>query len=197
MPSTLIIAPHADDEVLGCGGLIVQNPGTCHVLLMMEVKDNRRQDLIKVSEELSFTWKSLNLRDRYMHQFSISETADKITEAIKIRQPKRIFIPYPSLHQDHKFTYDVALVASRKFKGDIYLFEYPEGSSHFIKPKPNVYLPITASDLEMKINAFSLYESEIKDGRDAEAIRALAVIRGYECHSKYAEAYELLKGYIE
>jgi len=193
-PKNIIIAPHADDEVLGCGGFLSYYPKKSYVILMSRHERERMDEFYSVSKSLQFLHESLGLSDRFFSKNFVSETADRLETIISDIVPEKVFIPYPSIHQDHRYTYEVSLIALRKFVGNIYLYEYPEGVSHFGRFTPNTYLPLSEDLLHQKITALHLYKSQIKEGRDAPATKGLAAIRGLECHCNFAEAYQLIKG---
>jgi LmbE family N-acetylglucosaminyl deacetylase len=193
----LILAPHGDDEVLGCGGYLAKNPGTSHVVYLAKHNGVRSEETRLVKEYLDFESSNLNLIDTQFYKEDISRVADSLNEIIINLSPTTIFIPYPSVHQDHQFTYHTSLIALRKFTGTILSYEYLEGQSFFIKSSPNMYLELTGELLNKKIHALTLYKSQIKEGRDIEAILGLAKMRGYESHCKLAEAYQLIKGRLQ
>jgi LmbE family N-acetylglucosaminyl deacetylase len=61
--------------------------------------------------------------------------------------------------------------------------------------RPNVYRDIT-SVIDRKVEAMDLFKTELLDspaGRNAEAIRALARVRGAVAGVRYAEAFMLLR----
>lgn len=192
----LIIAPHADDEILGCG-LLAQRADKVHVVFMSKLTTIRRREVEAVAKSAGFSWESLGIKDGYMYQSDIPEVCKKLEEVIDMWEPTIVAIPYKSLHQDHKFTHDVAFSALRNYKPSqfsVIKYEYPEGlmsgQDHF---KPDVFLTGSRMEFDNKIDYLNLYESQVKDSRDDEAILALATLRGHQCGSTYAEAYELVK----
>ncbi len=44
MISRLVIAPHCDDESLGCGGLLAKYPSECAVVVLAKPDDVRRKE---------------------------------------------------------------------------------------------------------------------------------------------------------
>ena len=59
---------------------------------------------------------------------------------------------------------------------------------------PNIYIPFSQVNLEQKIVACSHYPDVMRQpphSRSVESLRSLAIRRGSECNSLYAEAYKL------
>ena len=131
----LIIAPHADDEVLGCGGFISKFNKKCliHVLVMTNAnkgdsKKYSEETIKKIRQESITAAKLLNVgkisfRDfpaPNLDQFPISKIAEAIQEYIIKFNPEIIFIPdNTDLHNDHKVIFHASLIASRPLKKKI------------------------------------------------------------------------------
>ena len=69
----------------------------------------------------------------------------------------------------------------------------PSASNAFL---PSQYVRVTQAQVEAKIAAMEVYESERRRSphpRSPDALRALAQWRGSSCGSQYAEAFEVVR----
>jgi len=198
----LIISPHADDEVLGMGGTlhyfqVKGEPTHVHYCGINEKdsvnrppREKRINELKSVAKFLGFTW-SLN-EDNVCNNYVERELMRQIEEVIEKIKPERIFIPFPSYNQDHRAVYYASLVATR-----------PHDRTHFIKkvliyeqehpllwdPKqitPNYFIPI---DIDKKIQAYHLYDTQVRSYRSPELLKAIAKLRGSSINVPYAEGF--------
>jgi LmbE family N-acetylglucosaminyl deacetylase len=92
-------------------------------------------------------------------------------------------------HQDHR---EVCRLTSTTFRDHLILeYEIPKWDGDL--GQPNTYVPITARELERKIELLNVHfgSQRSKDWFDAEVFRGLARLRGMECRAPegYAEAF--------
>ena len=113
-------------------------------------------------------------------------------------KPDLVFIPTPSYNQDHKTVYDASMVALRPhdlnfFVKKVLLYEQPQvylwnnTSREF---KPNHFIPI---DIDKKIKAYKLMESQVRTFRSPEMLKSMAILRGGQSNTEYAEGFETLR----
>jgi LmbE family N-acetylglucosaminyl deacetylase len=195
---TLIISPHCDDEVLGCGGAIHNRPEQCFVYYLgadvfhVVKREIRMKEVADVAKFLHFDYKvGNNPVNHYKREDLINEITDVINEV----KPEEIFIPNSSYNQDHKETYDACIVALR-----------PHDINHFV-PKVFVYEVdqyilwegrldtnyIEEIDVSYKEGAYALHASQVRSFRPMELIRAIAVMRGLSCGVAFAESFKILR----
>lgn len=218
MEKIIVIAPHADDEVLGCGGTIskhvahgnevnviivtnahVGDPALCSADDIKKVRNEaiRAHDILGVNTTLFMDFPAPRLNA--FPEYKISQELDRVFKEIR---PQIIYIPHHGdMHQDHKAVHRAALVAARPRVGQsirrIYCYETlsetewaPMQESPFV---PNVFNDIT-DFIEMKLEAMNCFQSQLKkfpDPRSLEAIEALATFRGSTSGIKRAEAFIL------
>ncbi|MHA7210450.1 PIG-L deacetylase family protein [Arthrobacter sp. MDT1-65] len=106
----LIIAPHADDEVLGCGGLLAKYPEECVVAVCSIPTETRRQEAAVAHALLGHRethW--LELEPDYTGRGLVTVFDDLLDK----HQPDEIYLPYPDLHQDHIAVYEAGMRAAR------------------------------------------------------------------------------------
>jgi len=196
----LVVSPHADDEVLGCGGILDKKTyvfycginennvfeKTKHRIPMGE----REKEISNVANFFGFSYEinKKNLVNNYNLIKLISQT-EKLINKIK---PEMIFIPFPSYNQDHKTVYQASRVALRPHDNNwrvkkILTYEQPHSIIWEEKQfSPQYFVPI---DIERKITGYLLHDSQVRKFRSPEILKAMAKIRGGSINVECAEAY--------
>jgi len=212
----LIIAPHPDDETLGCGGTIAKHVHSGdHVTLCIvttaykpewsdEYLEMRNKQITKAVEILGI---NNNVIELGYHTVKLDiipqkEIAESLITVVNEVQPDIAYIPYKGdLHRDHRVIFESALVAMRPVNCTVKKIlayetlsetEWGQPIAPFI---PNVYCDITETFLK-KIEALKAYKTELKEfphPRSLEAIEALAKKRGSEIGVRSAEAFSLVR----
>jgi LmbE family N-acetylglucosaminyl deacetylase len=213
----LVIAPHADDEVLGCGGLISKiksDGGKVFVLIFnvgsIEKYNNKKfTDLRKKEAAAAMKFLKVDKYDtifdspndnRYLDAKPLHELISKIeTESkVSLAKIKPTIVAIPSInshHQDHIHIFKACIAALRPLNkpiADVVIsYEAPEHSRWSASGvfQPNLYIDIEKY-LARKISAFYKYKSQIRmGGRDKHTIKNHAEYRGKEAGRKICEAY--------
>ena len=213
----LVIAPHADDEVLGCGGLIskIKSVGGKVFVLIFNVgsieKYNNKKftDLRKKEAASAMKFLKVDRYDtifdspndnRYLDAKPLHELISKIeTESkVSLAKIKPTIVAIPSInshHQDHIHIFKACIAALRPLNKPIVdtviSYEAPEHSRWSASGvfQPNLYIDIE-KHLTRKISAFYKYKSQIRiGGRDKHTIKNHAEYRGKEAGRKVCEAY--------
>lgn len=216
----LVIAPHPDDEVLGCGGTIIKhsNQGDEVYLCIVtktyspdwpeEFDESRKAEIENVKKILGikkifFLDLPAAKLDTIPHK-DLNNSLEKCLEGVK---PDTVYLPhYGDMHKDHRLVFESAVVALRP-KNDVGLetkrilcyetlsetdWAPPIVSNAFT---PNLYIDVSQT-LEDKIRAMACYKSEIKKfphPRSPESIRSLALKRGVEAGINAAEAFIIMR----
>lgn len=198
--STLFIAPHADDEMLGCGGSIgklKRNGQDIHLIICSQ----RKQDLVRYHEVYDqFTsYSLLPFEDEKLNSYYLLKSIEKIYNKIK---PKTIYIPNKDdFNLDHKEVYKACEVVLRRFQKHqptkILMYETPSSTTQSFDNnfKCNYYVQLSEQDLKFKIDHFEKYKNELRqypNPRSAEGILTYAKFRGMECNSLFAEGFNLI-----
>tara|TARA_E500000318_G_C3566368_1_gene215805 strand:- start:26 stop:643 length:618 start_codon:yes stop_codon:yes gene_type:complete len=198
----LIIAPHADDEVLGVGGTTSKMLSDGHDVYLI-VCSKRSNDLKEYEEAMAhftgFTWlefqdEGLNLVKNYL-----LKEVEKIYNKI---QPDIVFIPNKDdFNLDHKAVYEVCEIVCRRYQKYpprmVLMYEVPSSTTQSFNNnfKCNYYVSLKEKEVENKANIFLKYTNEIKDfpnPRNSEGIYLYSRFRGMECNSLYAEGFSLI-----
>ena len=115
----LIISPHVDDEVLGCGGILDSSFHVAHLgLAKNSLHGTTNYSCEERLQEFSLVLKELNITDHTLlkHQVNNYKQQDLIPDIealINSTKPSEIYIPHPSYNQDHRATYEACLIALR------------------------------------------------------------------------------------
>jgi len=214
MKTILIIAPHPDDEVLGCGALMKKhaNQGNKVYVLIMSRGTPRLytpEKIENVRNEAKEAHKILGVTETHFLDFHAPEMDDvpladvsrAIAEILSKLQINTLFIPHRGdIHNDHAVVFKAALVAARPVGNytvkEIYAYETlsetewaaPFGDDAFI---PNYFVNVS-EQLPAKLEAMGCFKSQVKafpNPRSLEAIEALAKYRGATVGFERAEAF--------
>ena len=213
----LILAPHPDDETLGCGGTLLRHKADkceLHWLIGTSIKKNlgyttnqitERENLIKkVSKLYSFkTVEFLNIPTTQTDQLPKAEIIKNISSIINKIKPNVLYLPfYGDIHSDHRVLFDAAISCTKIFRypflKNILCYE-TLSETNYSPPmynfKANLYINIT-DYMNKKEDILKLYKNEISEHpfpRSVKSIKALATLRGSESGSIYSEAFEVVK----
>ena len=202
MYDKIIISPHVDDDILGCGGVLDQTSLVlyCGVDDFHVVdRDERIQEAKAASEILGHSY--ILLHGNKVNKYLANDLIDDFSNLINAHKPKQVFIPHPSYNQDHRAVYEAALIALRPhdinfFVKEVFVYEQPHvffwDHAHSIASnfKPNYFVPI---DINKKLDAYRAMKSQNREFRSARHIEALAVLRGGQSHCEHAEAFQSLR----
>lgn len=210
---TLVIAPHADDEVLGCFGfmdkeakagnivdVIIMAVGSYESYAGVNTPPEDKIEEVKSCHAFLGVRNTLIFSDKESKLDTIpqSEIVAFFDETLK-NEYDTIFIPYPSRHIDHQVTYNTALASLRLKEGkkpesEVYLYEYPFVHNFDNIEGGAVYLELSVNDINRKSNAFHKYKSQVKkkpSPLNHHGIATLCSMRGMEAGLPYAEKYYL------
>lgn len=214
----LIIAPHADDEILGVGGTIARYAKEGHQVYVCVVTrgypplfSNEFMGVLR--EETIKSHEFLNIAETFFLEFpSVTlekenryDINEKIADVIQSIMPDEVYIPHMGdMQKDHQIVADAAMVALRPKYSHvvkrIYVYEtlsetgwnMPNAQNAFI---PNVYADIS-DFLGKKLEAMAFFRSQLDvfpAARSLEAIEALAKFRGATVGLQAAEAFWLVR----
>ena len=217
MSKVLVIAPHPDDETLGCGGTLSRHKQEGDELYWVIVTcisedmgwpeaavKKRDAEIDSVAKKYGFTdIYNFQLPTTKMDTLPTSDLIEKISTVYKKVEPDIIYMPCAyDVHTDHQI---IARALQSTFKWFRYphiqkvlMYETPsETEFNFIEKnvfKPNVFVNIS-DHLDGKIEAMKIYESEIGEfpfPRSEKIVRSLAALRGSQSGYEAAEAFELV-----
>lgn len=218
MMKILIIAPHMDDEVLGCSGVICRHRDADDKIWIIFIAHriyNHRFDEEKNKIEKTHALKAkdilnyheaifLGLNDEKLDT-CVQDIIIPLEKHIERIKPDVVYIPFKGdNNQDHRAVFDAARVVLRPsatpFIKKIFMYEVPS-STEQSPPSlecaflPNCYVNIKEY-IDTKIQALECYETEKRifpHPRSEEALRVLAQKRGTEIGFDYAEAFMVIR----
>ena len=212
----LVIAPHSDDEILGCGGLIskVKNQGGKVFVLIFNLgfeKDDTKESQEKRKNEVKEAMNTLKVDDYHLVHDQPDNNRDldmeplhslieiiESTSSVSLEKIAPTIVAIPTIfshHQDHVHVHHACIAALRPIStpvSNIVLsYEAPEHSRWSSSGvfEPNLFVEID-DVIENKIMAFNKYQSQIRPGgRDDNSIRNQAKYRGQEVGKNLCEAF--------
>tara|TARA_A100001515_G_scaffold140163_1_gene135536 strand:- start:1493 stop:2110 length:618 start_codon:yes stop_codon:yes gene_type:complete len=199
----MIISPHVDDEVLGCGGILDKDTFILHCGLAENqnhghhilTRTDRIKEFEKIKEEIDLEY---HLLHHPVNRYNVSDLIPDFELYINKIQPDQIYIPHPSYNQDHRAVYEASLTALRPhdinfFVKKVLVYEQPHvvfWNHNYKTFSPNYFVEI---DIDKKIDLYSMVESQVRSFRSTDHIRSIASVRGGQCLKAYAEAFEIIR----
>jgi len=213
--TVLVVAAHADDEALGCGGTIARHViegDRVHLVVMADGVHSRlevnpvdlerrlmaagRAQKILGIEEVHY----LGFPDNRMDSLPLLDIVQALEPVLHQLAPQVVYTHHHGdLNIDHRITQQAVMTACRPQPGhavkEIYGFEVMS-STEWASPQSEPFLPsffvdITAQ-LETKQRALAAYAEELRPvphSRSMEHLEALARHRGYSMGLDAAEAF--------
>ena len=210
----LVIAPHPDDEVLGCGGVMarhVADGDEVHVVVVGRgVPEKFSDEAVAISRrELDAAHRVLGVSSVCYLDFPVPrldavpqhELADRLNELLQELRPTVIYVPHHGdIHADHRQVHYASLVAARPLAGcsvrRILAYETLSETEWAPAMPESAFCPTLFVDirdyLAEKLEAMACYESKLQPPphpRSLESIEALARLRGSTVHLHAAEAF--------
>jgi LmbE family N-acetylglucosaminyl deacetylase len=216
--NTLIIAPHPDDEILGCGGTIkkLSASGT-RVVVLVATRGKKEmyseERILNVRNEARKAHKILGVTETRFLDFpapdldrvSLAEISGAISEVIREYDIATVYLPhYGDIHHDHRVIFQAGLVAARPVNGipvkSIFSYETLSETEWAAPLGDMTFIPtrfVNISDFfNLKLEAMKCFKSQLRDfpnPRSLKAIEALANLRGSTVGFNYAEAFMTIR----
>ncbi|MDW2402510.1 PIG-L deacetylase family protein [Vibrio sp. 1262-1] len=211
----LVVAAHADDETLGCGGTIakhVANGDHVTIVFMTDGVSSRVASKGEESEERASASqqamdvlgvkdiRQLSFPDNKMDSVPLLEIVQAIEPVINDGQPDTVYTHFAhDLNVDHRVTHSAVMTACRPQSWSsvkkILSFEVLS-STEWNSPSQPSFQPQYIVDISdywsKKINALKCYQEEMRahpHSRSYECVEALATLRGATNGLKKAEAF--------
>jgi len=212
----LVIAPHSDDDVLGCGGLIskIKKEGGKVFVLIFNLgfeKDDTKESQEKRKNEVKEAMNVLKVDGYHLVHDQPDNNRDldaeplhslieviESTSNVSLEKIAPTIVAIPTVfshHQDHVHVHRACIAALRPISTPIskivLSYEAPEHSRWSASGvfEPNLFVEID-DVIENKIMAFNKYRSQIRPGgRDDDSIRNQAKYRGQEVGKNLCEAF--------
>lgn len=213
----LIIAPHPDDEVLGCGGTIkrLSSEGADVAILIVSRGKSEmysEERILNVRNEAIMAHKILGVSDTRFLDYPApdldvvpnSDISASIYKVINELEPETMFLPhYGDIHHDHRAVFNAGMVAARPLKTSvrkIYTYETLSETEWGKQSPGDVFTPTfyvnISAVLSFKLDAMTCYKSQLREPpnpRSLKTIEALANLRGSSVGLTYAEAFMTMR----
>jgi len=203
--SVLVVAAHADDEILGCGGVIAKHADQgddVHILIVAEGITSRdetrnagaRKDEISVLHEAAHNAAFAlgvpsqifcGLPDNRLDSMPLLDIIKIIEQHLVEFAPSVVYTHHGGdLNVDHRIVHQAVLTASRPIAGSsvrkIYSFETPsstEWSKESLGPPfvPNVFVNIEET-LPRKMEALRCYDLEMRPFPHSRSYKAVEAL---------------------
>ncbi len=199
----LIVAPHCDDEALGCGGLIAKYPEQCTVVVLAKPDEIRMKEFDEAKSILGYRASHFfDIPDGYVGT-DMAHLVGMLDRLLAEVQPDEIYLPYPSMHQDHIAGYEAGIRASRLsmseghwFTPSVFVYDvaaydldlYPSDL------KWNTFESLDEAHIDAKAEAVAQYASQqVLTPHPTNSIKKQAEATGAARQVGYAEAYALVR----
>lgn len=196
--SVLCLGAHSDDIEIGAGATLLSLMAKgAHLDVLWCIlsgagereREARNSAADFLAEAVSAKVEVMSFRDGFFPEYG--EAIKSWFETLKTRVAPDLILTHrrDDAHQDHR---TVCRLTWNTFRDHSILeYEIPKWDGDL--GRPNVYLPISASVLQRKIDLLEAHFGSQRSKRwfDAETFRGLARLRGMECHApeRYAEAF--------
>lgn len=219
----LVIAPHPDDETLGCGGTLLKHRAVGDSVSWLivtrghepqwsaEALGNKEDEIEKVAAAYEFEQIfRFDYPTTRLDTLSQAEIIASVGRVIAEAQPHSVYLNHAGdVHSDHRIVFDSVTSAIKPFYSSRHavrrILSYETLSSTEAAP-PNqtrTFLPTVFCDItnfiERKLEIMSLYRTEAQPyplPRANESIQALARFRGATVGVEYAEALMLIRDLV-
>ncbi len=217
----LVLAPHCDDEILGCGGVMAKYISEDKPVYVAIVTNGNlgapeifpEEGTKKVRSEALKAHKLLGVTKTFFLDFPAPRLDSipsyklslKINEIITEYGITTLYIPHRGdIHKDHRITYEAALVAARPINDcpvkTIFAYETLSETEWAPPFGDEVFIPTVFEDIEKyldsKLEAFKCYDSQIKEFPHSRSLRGIELVsnfRGSTVGIKNAEAFMLVR----
>lgn len=202
----LVLAPHADDEIIGCGGYLakmISGGIQVEVAYLTTPNDIRNDEIQKVKEFMGFSDLHLLNQGNGRYLRHNEELVGSMLSIIRRSAPRTMLFPHSNEQdKDHKFFYDLAIECSYLCASDFMLApgETPVTIDNLLGYE--VWTPIESPSLHIDISKFmsakeqamQLYSSQMVYKDFVAMFKGLNQYRGIVSGlGDFAEAFQIYK----
>jgi N-acetylglucosamine malate deacetylase 1 len=218
MNSVLVVAPHPDDETLGCGGTLlkyINNNDKVYWLIITKADNSNSaiNDIVDVQKQyIELVNNKYRFEDIFhldylttkLDRYPLDQLINSLSEIIKEVRPTTILIPNRcDVHSDHRIVFDAIYSCTKNFRypyiKKILMYETLSETEFAPCVSDRIFLPNYFVDITVefctKIEIMKLFSTEQMEEpypRSLSSIEALARYRGSRIGVRYAEAFQLL-----
>ncbi len=219
MSIILVVAPHPDDESLGCGGTLLRHIDEGHsvhwlIVTSMTLAQGfsaeriaaRNMEIEMVASTYRFAGVHRSeLPTTRLDTLPMGDLVDVVGKTFQTVLPDTVYLPYRNdAHSDHAAVFDATVSCCKSFRHPsvkrVYAYETLSETEYGLRPddpgfRPNLFIDI-GDQLERKLQILNLYAGEMgifPFPRSEECVRAQAALRGSKAGLRAAEAFMVLK----
>ncbi len=204
----LVLAPHTDDGEFGCGAsiakFVLQGKEVYYAAFSLaeeSVPPPFPKNILETEVKAATKILGINEKNLLLYRYKVRNFAyhrqEILEDLVKLNKdiyPDLVFMPSISdLHQDHT---TIAHEGLRAFKRrSILCYELPWNNLNF---STNCFIIFGEKELNLKFKALDCYNSQ--KGRNYatdEFVKSLAITRGTQIGTKYAEVFEVVRWVVE
>lgn len=215
----LVVEPHPDDLVIGCGGLVqrlCEQGAETHTLLMSEVPrtynkiyddtrsyvdysgEQRMREAAAADRILGVTERTVAFGPEWhlrLDALSAGELIGAVERCVRRLEPDLVLVPARSYNQDHRAVFDAFQVVMRPhfYRGMAMAYETTMERDF----EPNVVVPLAQQHLKRKLDACQEYRTQLGSPEhlfSLDTIELTARYRGRLAYTAAAEAFQLIRG---
>ena len=219
MRNVLVVAPHPDDETLGCGGTLLRHVAdgdAVHWLIVTGITEaagfsaervaSRAREIESVGQQYGFaSVHILGLETTRLDTIPMASLVVQIGAVFKAVEPNIVYLPYRGdAHTDHAAVFDASTACTKWFRYSsverVLVYETLSETEFSINPdsagfRPNVFVDVSRY-IDHKVRIMEAFESEVGAfpfPRSERALRALAHLRGAASGFEASEAFMLIR----
>ncbi len=218
---TIVVAPHPDDELLGCGGTLLRRSaegvtvGWVLMTAMTESEGWSRKEIEQRESQIDLIGKGLGIANDHIYKLGIPTTKldnqpmrnliELLSVVFNKFSPNEVLLPHPGdAHSDHRITFEVANACTKWFRYPsikrIITYETLSETEFGIDPcassfRPNLFVNIDKY-IAKKLTLLAIYNSEMQEHpfpRSFKNVSSLSHLRGSQMGSEAAESFQILK----
>lgn len=217
MNTVLVVAPHPDDETLGCGGTLLrlaEQGASLNWLIVTGMtdrySDEQRKERIDCIAKVTaaYAFDSVHQLDKptaELDTLPISELIESMSSVFNKIRPDWVLLPHRGdVHSDHRVVFDACAACSKWFRYPfikrIMSYETLSETDFALTTGDHVFQPSVFFDIHQqlarKLEIMAMYPGECGEfpfPRSAKAITAQAHLRGAQSGYPAAEAFMLLR----
>lgn len=201
--SRLVVAPHANDEAFGCGGLLAKHRDDTAVVVLARLDEDRSLEFKASQHALGYLESFfLSLPHGQVGQ-DMRRLAGMLDNVVNATRPMEMYLPFPSIDQDHVAAYQAGMRLARLsgthgqwFPPKVLVYDVAarDVSQYPADLRWNACESLNENEMDRKLAAVLAYRSQTAQGPHlVQAIKQCAHTVGSARHMQWAEQYALVR----